>query len=72
MAMAQVCVRHLAKLGMSDFNYSIWESMELSLEQWVGAEEMARILVSRPHDASFLGDVYARVPIADFDSNAKT
>lgn len=40
------CVKHLSTIGMEEFNYSIGESMELSLVSWVNAENICDILLS--------------------------
>jgi FkbM family methyltransferase len=60
LTMAQDCVLRLSKLGMSTFNLSLGETMDFHLKDWIGAEEMARMLSGRSGDASFLGDIYAR------------
>ncbi len=51
-------VRRLSSMGMHWFNYSVGESMRLSLEEWVGSETMCDILSDMP-DKSTYGDVYA-------------
>lgn len=51
-------VRRLAGIGMLWFNYSVGESMRLSLPEFVGAEEMCDILAGVP-DSTTYGDVYA-------------
>jgi FkbM family methyltransferase len=56
---ALACVRRLAELGPSLFNFSSGASGELALASWVGDEEIVRALRSLPRDAAF-GDVYAR------------
>jgi hypothetical protein len=44
---------------MNWYNYSLGESMFLSLPKWVNAEEMCGILKDLP-DRTIFGDVYAR------------
>ncbi len=51
-------VRRLASMGMHWFNYSVGESMRLSLEEWVEAERMCDILAD-VSDRTMYGDVYA-------------
>ena len=51
-------VRRLSRMGMHWFNYSVGESMRLSLAEWVGAERMCDILAAVP-DKIMCGDVYA-------------
>lgn len=52
-------VRHLASLGMTEFNYSEGESMALVLSEWVDAETIIQILTS-PQRVIRFGDVYSR------------
>jgi hypothetical protein len=51
-------VKRLSSMGMHRFNYSVGESMLLSLEEWVGAERVCDILAAVP-DKTMYGDVYA-------------
>jgi hypothetical protein len=52
------CIDHLDKLGVSAFNYSIGESMQLAQRAWVDAGEIGRMLTDLPERT--FGDVYAR------------
>lgn len=56
------CVAHLAALGMTQWNYSVNESMVLSLDDWVTAEQITEQLARYANDATVFGDVYARRP----------
>lgn len=51
------CINHLSTLGNALFNYSIGESMNLVLSEWVSNEKISEILKSLP-DKSIFGDVY--------------
>jgi len=54
------CVTDVAeRLGFTEFNYLIQETMQLILEEWVDAESMAGILRSLPVQVFFV-DVFAR------------
>jgi FkbM family methyltransferase len=55
----QECLGILAKLGPCEFNYSVGESLELALSNWVTAHELERILTSM-RDNRVFGDVYVR------------
>ncbi len=55
------CIRHLANLGMTEFNYSEGESMDWAMPNWVGAEKITDILAKLPGTVLF-GDIYARKP----------
>lgn len=52
------CIDHFQGLSDISLNYSIGESMELSLEDWVTPEEMKTIL-KNVHDKKH-GDIYVR------------
>ena len=54
------CVDRLAELGMGAFNFSRGESLELALDEWVGAAPIKAYLERTPRDVLFFGDVYAR------------
>jgi FkbM family methyltransferase len=54
------CLQYLTTLGRYEFNYSVGESMQLALAEWVSAEEVERLLITSA-DASIWGDVYARL-----------
>jgi len=56
---ALASIRRLNSLGRVAFNYSLGETMTLSLDDWVGAAAMTSILTTLP-DTSVFGDVYAR------------
>ena len=51
-------IRRLAELGLTKYNYSIAESMELALSGWIGADEICKVLENYP-DKYIYGDVYA-------------
>ena len=53
-------IRRLANLGLTRFNYSFSESMQLALPKWVTAEELCSILENMP-DKFACGDVYATI-----------
>jgi FkbM family methyltransferase len=53
------CVQRLCDLGPTAFNYSIGDSGELALPEWVPGEELVRVLAAIGPDGPF-GDVYAR------------
>ena len=52
--------KRLVVLGMTRFNYSVGESMELALPNWVTANEICNILENLSNKTRF-GDVYATV-----------
>lgn len=59
---ARQSIARLEQLGAARYNYSIMETMQLSLSEWVDAGEMLRRLNSFDHTTEFLsGDVYARM-----------
>jgi FkbM family methyltransferase len=51
-------IRHLTSLGGVQFNYSVGESMRLTLPKWTAPDEMCQVLIDLPDKAVF-GDVYA-------------
>ncbi len=51
-------IEHLRALGPYQFNYSIGESMRLSLGKWVSGQEVINHLVTLK-DKTIFGDVYA-------------
>ena len=55
---AAACVEHLSRIAQYDFNYSLGESMRLSLAAWVDSAEIMSLLRALPREA--FGDVYAR------------
>lgn len=52
-------INYLSKMGKVRFNYSLSESMELTLPTWVKFEEMCDIL-NNLEDKSTFGDVYSK------------
>ena len=55
------CISRLTELGEYVFNLSELESMEMSCDEWVSADEVAAMLVDRFGKREFgYGDVYAR------------
>lgn len=52
------CVRYLSQLGSNRFNYSVRESMCLSLPGGVDADRTCELLLHLPNKSIF-GDVYA-------------
>lgn len=54
------CIDHLEKLGEIVLNYSIGESMKLSLETWMSPTDMKRILLELSKDNQVFGDVYIK------------
>lgn len=52
-------IEYLSSIGVVLFNYSVGESMRLSLSKWVKPEEICEILLSLP-DKTIFGDVYAK------------
>lgn len=57
-AVATGCIKRLEMLGQYEYNLAPGESHKLQLDQWLGAEEMTRLL-EQIRDGS--GDVYARL-----------
>lgn len=55
------CIKHLANLGMTEFNYSEGESMDWAMPNWVSSDKLRDILTKLPGDILF-GDIYARRP----------
>jgi FkbM family methyltransferase len=55
----QECLGILAKLGPCEFNYSVGESLQLALANWVSSHELEQILTTM-RDNRIFGDVYAR------------
>ncbi len=56
---AGVCVRRLAELGPTAFNYSIGDTGAFALDEWLDESAMTEFL-PRLGDSSTFGDVYAR------------
>ncbi|MFO1116161.1 MAG: FkbM family methyltransferase [Beijerinckiaceae bacterium] len=53
------CLERLATRGGYRFNIALGESQRLSLDAWIGADEMAAHVAGLPHAANS-GDIYAR------------
>ncbi len=53
------CVDHLVSLGYGNFNYSLGESMNLSTQSWLKAEELFKQL-NLESDKLMWGDIYAK------------
>lgn len=51
------CIKHLSRLGMNQFNYSLGEIPRLVLPKWVSPDEIGEILLSLPNK-TILGEVY--------------
>jgi len=54
------CIEHLRKIGDISLNYSVGESMKLSLEKWVKPDDMVEILKSFKNDNKLFGDLYVK------------
>ena len=54
------CIRHLHQLGDLQFNYSIGESMEFALDQWVSKRSIIKILDGYRDNHILFGDLYVR------------
>jgi FkbM family methyltransferase len=63
-------IHHLTGIGVSRFNYSLGESMSLTLSEWVSEEEIADILRSIT-DRDAWGDVYGKQETEDKSRNFK-
>lgn len=57
------CLNHLSSLGKIECNYSLNETLTLSLNTWVSIHEVKEILSSykKVNDNSLFGDVYVRL-----------
>ena len=53
------CIKYLGKLGFGQFNYSEGESLVLKLPNWIGLEEMKKMLYDLESPVQS-GDIYAR------------
>jgi FkbM family methyltransferase len=60
------CIDHLAVLGDIRLNYSMGESMEFSLETWIGPEEMKSLLSSLAGEKNVFGDVYIKSEMGEY------
>lgn len=56
---AKKCISYLSKLGSPVFNYSLGESMELVLSEWVAPKKMITIVNSLNHNSP--GDIYVKL-----------
>jgi FkbM family methyltransferase len=54
------CIDRLRSLGEIRLNYSVSESMQFSLETWVGPEEMKGLLSNMSGGPELFGDVYVK------------
>lgn len=54
------CIDYLQQLGDIRLNYSVGETMQLALAEWVNPQEMVRILSSFRGDNKLFGDVYVQ------------
>lgn len=54
------CIEHLQQLGSVLLNYSIGESMQLALDQWVSSQAISEILNGFRDDHTIFGDLYIR------------
>lgn len=54
------CIEHLSSLGEIHLNYSLGESMELCLDEWIEPDQMLDILAGQRDDHVLFGDVYVR------------
>jgi FkbM family methyltransferase len=54
------CIEHLSTLGSIHLNYSLGESMQLCLDQWIEPDQMREILAGWRDDHILFGDVYLR------------
>jgi FkbM family methyltransferase len=52
-------VEHLVRLGMTRFNFSYGESLDLALKEWVAGDEIVSFLLRTPRQIEIFGDVYA-------------
>ena len=55
------CIEHLQELGPICLNYSLGESMQLQLDEWVTPAKMLEILGGFQGDISLFGDVYVKM-----------
>jgi FkbM family methyltransferase len=58
------CLDLLAKLGMTEFNYSLEESMYFAMNTWTDSNTIRGMLEPFSGDRVVYGDVYARKPQA--------
>ena len=53
---------HLETIGSIETNYSLGESMELQLKEWVAPARLQELLRPMEQDAWIFGDIYVRFP----------
>lgn len=56
------CINRLNSLGMTEFNYSLEESLQMSSTNWMTGAELLPILSKFQGDNSIYGDIYTRLP----------
>lgn len=57
------CLEHLGSINSTYlFNYSAGETYDFELKEWVGLEEMKRIVCGKEFQGSSGGDIYAKIP----------
>lgn len=54
------CIQYLQHIGEIRLNYSVGESMKLSLEEWVNPQEIISILSGFSDDNMLFGDIYVQ------------
>lgn len=54
------CINYLHSLGEIRLNYSLGESMQFKLDEWVNSAEMVSIMQSYRDNNKIFGDVYVR------------
>jgi len=54
------CVKHLAKLGKIECNFSCAEKMAMSLNKWLSGEEMINYIQTKEFIKTSWGDIYVR------------
>ena len=54
------CIEYLQALGNICLNYSLGETMQLALNQWVTPEEITQILQTIPENNLLFGDIYVK------------
>lgn len=55
------CIDYLARLGDYRFNYSLLETLELALPEWIGAAEVKERIKGWNGSIRIFGDVYAKL-----------
>ena len=59
----QGCIDRLFRLGRTEFNYSLGESMKLAHGSWMSSEALAKALEIDMADTDLWGDVYVRFTV---------